>query len=534
MPYSKSEPPERIKSLPDKAQEIWIAAFNAAFKEYKDDDEAANKVAWAAVKKKYKKEGDAWVARANECMTHINASLSPKVREETLEGRAYLVAPAIALVEGVHAGSQGPAYYPPDELARNIQAWNGIPIPINHPKRGDEHISCNAPDVLEAANVGRFFNAFYDSGKVKGEIWIDIEKCGLLAPQVLESLRAGRLLETSSGLWSDDEYTAGEWNGESYTAIVRNIIPDHFALLPNGKGACSCADGCGTPRVNEQQEDKKMAGEMSTLKKWLHQAMNVITRNEMSHETVRDKIYAALRAKVNLDNTYLWLMEVFDKECVYSVEPTSGGKTSLFKQGYEIDKDEKVTLAGVPVEVKEVKSYIALQSMGGEERMLKDRVDTLIANGGTHFEEGDREWLMGLTECQLAKLEPKAAEPKANAEPEPTKAPEPEPKVNDEPPKPITFEELLSKADPDTRDMITNGIAVTKEQKDKLIADLKANKHNTFKECELKAKSLDELKKLASLARVEVDYAPQGGAPKANAEEEQYADDMPLPDFSKK
>ena len=50
MPYSISNPPDRIKGLPKHAQEIWVAAFNAALKEY-DDEGKANATAWAAVKK---------------------------------------------------------------------------------------------------------------------------------------------------------------------------------------------------------------------------------------------------------------------------------------------------------------------------------------------------------------------------------------------------------------------------------------------------------------------------------------------------
>lgn len=67
MPYSKDSPPERIKGLPAHAQEIWIAAFNAALKEYNDEGKA-NATAWAAVEKAgYKKDGDGkWHKAATE------------------------------------------------------------------------------------------------------------------------------------------------------------------------------------------------------------------------------------------------------------------------------------------------------------------------------------------------------------------------------------------------------------------------------------------------------------------------------------
>jgi cation transport regulator len=62
MPYkSISDLPDNVRDvLPKHAQEIFQEAFNSAFDEYKERgaegrEETAFKVAWAAVKKKYRK-----------------------------------------------------------------------------------------------------------------------------------------------------------------------------------------------------------------------------------------------------------------------------------------------------------------------------------------------------------------------------------------------------------------------------------------------------------------------------------------------
>ena len=71
MPYDnlKSLPEPVRHVLPKHAQEIYLAAFNNAWDQYEyakdrqgDDSrkEVAHKVAWAAVKQKYKKDGDKW------------------------------------------------------------------------------------------------------------------------------------------------------------------------------------------------------------------------------------------------------------------------------------------------------------------------------------------------------------------------------------------------------------------------------------------------------------------------------------------
>lgn len=77
MPYrSNQDLPGSVKgNLPLHAQDIYREAFNHAWDEYRDPDkrrrggsqeETAYRVAWAAVKQKYKKHGDRWVSKESE------------------------------------------------------------------------------------------------------------------------------------------------------------------------------------------------------------------------------------------------------------------------------------------------------------------------------------------------------------------------------------------------------------------------------------------------------------------------------------
>lgn len=62
MPYRAIEDlPPTTRHLPPHAKEIFLSAFNSAWDEYGGDEERAFRVAWAAVKKRYRKRGDAWV-----------------------------------------------------------------------------------------------------------------------------------------------------------------------------------------------------------------------------------------------------------------------------------------------------------------------------------------------------------------------------------------------------------------------------------------------------------------------------------------
>ncbi len=68
MPYQQNIdlPPAVRNHLPAHAQDIYREAFNHAFAAHADDprqEEAAHRIAWAAVKRRYIREDGEWAAR---------------------------------------------------------------------------------------------------------------------------------------------------------------------------------------------------------------------------------------------------------------------------------------------------------------------------------------------------------------------------------------------------------------------------------------------------------------------------------------
>ncbi|HZT51165.1 MAG TPA: ChaB family protein [Stellaceae bacterium] len=65
MPYaSNAELPDRVRlHLPEHAQDIYRAAFNSAWVKYaaQGREDIAHRIAWAAVKRQYRKVGSEWV-----------------------------------------------------------------------------------------------------------------------------------------------------------------------------------------------------------------------------------------------------------------------------------------------------------------------------------------------------------------------------------------------------------------------------------------------------------------------------------------
>jgi hypothetical protein len=180
---------------------------------------------------------------------HVTANTYGKhTRFEKLLGRRYLVAPVVLLTPGVHNGSNGPLYYPPDELAKTPEAWNMRPVVVYHPANG----TATTPEELATRMVGILMNAKWD-GKLRAEVWLDTDRLEDLAPEVGRALLHDEMVEVSTGLFTDNEYAPGEWGGERYEFVARNHVPDHLALLPEGVGACSVADGCGLLQTNKER-----------------------------------------------------------------------------------------------------------------------------------------------------------------------------------------------------------------------------------------------------------------------------------------
>lgn len=179
-------------------------------------------------------------------MERAVCNLTGSVRRETLHGREYLVGPLSLIVPGVLKGSQGPLYYPPEEVSRNASAWNGMPIVVYHPTVDGEGVSARDPKVFNSSGIGTVYHA-EANGKLTAEGWFDVERVKRVDSRILTALEQGKLIGLSTGLFTDNEVApeGSSHNGKPYTHVARNYRPDHVAILPDEVGACSIEDGCG-------------------------------------------------------------------------------------------------------------------------------------------------------------------------------------------------------------------------------------------------------------------------------------------------
>lgn len=447
----------------------------------------------------------------------VAANVSAKPRHDTMEGKDYLVVPAVIMVEGVLNGSHGPIMYTAENMALNAWAWNYRPVVVTHPQKNGQYVPVAVDaDEVTSYKVGVLMNTEFIEGTkgepaaLHSECWIDIDRVQLIDNRILEAIEQGQMLELSTGLVSTDVEERGKWNGDEYTAIATNIIPDHLAILPDDLGACSIEDGCGFMRVNtvdgEVLVHPKADARRRSLKRF--EAVWANTLHEMSFTQIHNELWLELGKKFGDKGITWngWVEDVYDDYVVYSV----GGET--FKHDYT-PKKKSVKLTGKPKEVQRVVEYEPVTN-AKELAMSKDvMVDALIANDQTEWAETDRDWLSGLEEGILEKLNPKKQEKVPDKKENvavntccPATAtldgdkfqhsiacskPEEKPKTN---------QAYIDELPLELRDVMNEGLLARNEKRGGLVEAIKANEANPFTDEQLAAKTTSDLSALAVLA----------------------------------
>lgn len=523
MPWSIKDVDRHKKGLSKKQKEKWV--------------KVANSVLASCLKEGGKqKDCEAKAIRiANGVTGNQDFSITNNIqvndyqlRREVFEGKAHIVVPVVMMVEGVHNGSAGPLYHTSEELAKFPNAWNGIPVVVNHPEIEGMPVSANEPEILQSNQVvGRVFNTRFENGKLKGEAWIDEEKIKIVSPETYEILLQGRPLEVSVGVFSDEEPVQGEWNGEIYKAIARNYRPDHLALLPYAKGACSWEDGCGV-RVNQQKEEIDVSVN-ELVKEGL-----LFHRLKPGFLEIADKIQRLLESK-NDDLVGYYLQEVFQNYVVYEVYNRETKSSKLVKRPYKLMDDGTVEFTGDPQEVSKKVEYIPVQSnqskkfvrtnkKGGKDMICEDKIKILTKAGLFSQEEG--ELIEQLGEEKVDKLIQLIANQKTegNKDKEDKMTKEEALKVLKE--SRVEFEEVKDFLPEDVQSKVEEGLKIHADYRKKLIEKITTNSED-WKEEELQGFQTSILEKLAKTVTKKekqtddvTDYTLAGGGAPANNQEQ--------------
>lgn len=173
-----------------------------------------------------------------------------KIAIKELEGRDHYVVPMVMITVGVHAGSNGPVFYPANELQNSVPFWNGKPIVVYHPSQYG-HTFAGDPEVFTRQRIGTIFNTRFDGHRLLADAWIDVGRVGIVDPRVERAIRTKSIMEVSTGLTFEMGVDPGVHNGREYHTEASRVAPDHLAVLPDLRGACSVADGAGLCRNDD-------------------------------------------------------------------------------------------------------------------------------------------------------------------------------------------------------------------------------------------------------------------------------------------
>lgn len=411
-------------------------------------------------------------------------------RMERLHGRDWIVAPMVMLTSGVHDGSNGPLYYPLEELEKTPSVWNMKPIVVYHPDNNGAATTATDPVELERRQVGMVMHAECGDGKLRAEAWLERDRLDLVDPRILESIDRGQMVEVSTGLHTDNMFEPGRHEGQEYQHVARNYRPDHLAILPDKIGACSIKGGCGLLQQNELRP----------------------TDNALSHGNTQALIEKALREQ---HGSRCWITDVYPAFVVY--EKSTGEvrsdlpmETVFYRQPYTLKKGQ-VELTGAPETVTPVREYRLddgqLVGNTRERFAMCEKIDALIDNDASSWDEGDREFLAGQPDAVIDKIAANAYKPPAasgddeDEDGKPGKGKRKMPPTKNESPAPApSVDEYIDSAPPEIRDVLTAGIAAHNSEKATLIAGITSNESSKFTAEQLNAKGLEELQMLHTLA----------------------------------
>jgi hypothetical protein len=514
------------------------------------------------------------------------------IRTAMFEDREHTVVPVVALVEGVifPVNAKSAELVLAEEFGKTPQGWNGRPVVSDHPAEMDKRISANEPTVLGKHAFGTVFNTRVSGKRLLMEAWIDrskAEKAGVT--DLLKRIDSGEMLEVSVGAFVVAEEKSGTFNGQKYSAIWREIVPDHLALLPQGTvGACSIKMGCGTPRAAAQRfnaEGDSAAGAGGEMKDGedglLRKVLNAVIKAaggeaeggdqptgfknaagaSLSDSELRKLLDAALRST---EPGYLGVDSVFPKEStvVYAMSPD--GPVQLFKRGFSITEGA-VSFADTKDEVKAVTRFepvgsaeaaqlaaascgcsgkVVPPAQGGSPMALSakgERLKKLLETSKATFAEADIPTLEKvLSDTQLTALEAAAAPPAPVAAAPAAVVVAPAAVAVVEPAKPKTPEEeeaaYLAAAPPSIRKMIEEHKARAAARKTELVAAMQSTKQTAYSEAELQALDVPQLEKLVTLtaaaqpARLSLVNMSGVGLPASGATDQDTP--PPAPDWS--
>ena len=186
------------------------------------------------------------------------ANLDGKISEDD----KWLMAEAVIASEIVHEYPEGMAYKPAEELEK--AAWTADGRWVTILKHPDSALLQKASDIYGKVENPIFVKNLMDA-KTKRPcrkgIRATVKWRKDLVPQTIQDkIKSGELRDVSVGFTYAEDRTPGEWEGEKYDYVQRNIFIDHLAA-PVETGRCPgpiCGIGVDSIAIDPEENEESI------------------------------------------------------------------------------------------------------------------------------------------------------------------------------------------------------------------------------------------------------------------------------------
>lgn len=125
----------------------------------------------------------------------------------------------------------------PDELRKAAPSLNGVPLLRNHvPVNADDH---RPSEVIGSLGTDADFDGTY----LKNSLFVN-------AQDAIDGIESGKKRELSAGYHYTPDMTAGNFNGNAFDGVMRDIVFNHVALVEDGRAGPDVVVGDSTENLN--------------------------------------------------------------------------------------------------------------------------------------------------------------------------------------------------------------------------------------------------------------------------------------------
>lgn len=350
----------------------------------------------------------------------INAA---NISTETIDGDEHIVIRGVVPVVDDVVMNGG--LYPAAEINKSYMSIEGNPMPLQHPKIGNEYVSASNPRAVNKFHVGAWAeNVRKDGDRVVMDMKINkryasATENGKRVLTRIEEMQANSEAEpihVSTGLLLSREQNKGKSKGKSYSWVARNMRFDHVAILLDEPGAATPDDGVGifVNADNSTEEIETETVDLASASNCTQEGLVNKTRFYFTNASnfSFDDIQRALSDKLRegrTDDNWLWPETVWPDTFIYRDD------TRYFKQKYLIDDDGVAQFVGEPQEVVRKPTEYEIKT-NGENNPMKDLIVNALKAAGKPTEgKTDAELMDAYNQMAAEKAAEKTETPEEKA-----------------------------------------------------------------------------------------------------------------------